>query len=221
MRRNIWKYALSAVSMSIAFTTTAFAQAPADCLDLNSAELGEFTPNLPVVVVVDQERHLTHLYQMKEGQLLDVLAIKNSTGKPSTPTPNCKTKITAKILDPIWTPPKSIDKLQRQVPPFSKTHANPLGTAFLRLNIDSGMIALHGTNSPKQIGKFVSHGCVRHLNDDILKVNKMVSLGTPVCIVQNLESAQLHPADFYPMIEPEHHNIVASHHEAHSTIPLN
>ena len=44
-----------------------------------------------------------------------------------------------------------------------------------------GQIAIHGTNDPSGIGKDVSHGCVRVLNEVIEQVSKL-PLGTPVYI---------------------------------------
>lgn len=44
-----------------------------------------------------------------------------------------------------------------------------------------GQIAIHGTPNPSDIGKDVSHGCVRVTNDTILKLSTL-PLGTPVII---------------------------------------
>ena len=157
---------------------------------------GKYDQSLPVVVVIDQKAHLTHVLQYQHADIVDVLCVQNSTGKTKTPTPNGRCVITMKEMDPSWTPPRSIDPQQHVVPPFSKTHRNPLGPANLRLSLDHGMIALHGTNEPNQIGKFVSHGCVRHRNCDILKINKLVKVGTPVYIVPTIALAPVQLKDF-------------------------
>jgi lipoprotein-anchoring transpeptidase ErfK/SrfK len=44
-----------------------------------------------------------------------------------------------------------------------------------------GQIAIHGTDNPGDIGRAVSHGCVRLENDDILRLSTL-PLGTPVFI---------------------------------------
>jgi lipoprotein-anchoring transpeptidase ErfK/SrfK len=44
-------------------------------------------------------------------------------------------------------------------------------------------IAIHGTNRPDLIGKFVSNGCVRLNNSDITALQPLVPVGTPVQIV--------------------------------------
>lgn len=50
-----------------------------------------------------------------------------------------------------------------------------------RLNMGNGY-AMHGTNRPETVGRAVSHGCVRLLNEDIAKLYEMVPVGTPVYI---------------------------------------
>jgi lipoprotein-anchoring transpeptidase ErfK/SrfK len=45
-----------------------------------------------------------------------------------------------------------------------------------------GQIGLHGTNNPGDIGRAVSHGCVRMTNDAIEEIAKL-PVGTPVTIV--------------------------------------
>jgi len=46
-----------------------------------------------------------------------------------------------------------------------------------------GQIAIHGTNHPELIGKYVSNGCVRLNNDDITALAQIAPVGTPVEIV--------------------------------------
>ncbi len=49
-----------------------------------------------------------------------------------------------------------------------------------------GTVAIHGTSAPRKIGQRVSHGCVRLDNNSIRALGKMVPLGTPVEIVNQL-----------------------------------
>ena len=55
-----------------------------------------------------------------------------------------------------------------------------MGVAALTLR--KGEYAIHGTNNPKSIGGFVSHGCIRMYNKDITKLYAMVGVGTPVIV---------------------------------------
>ncbi len=50
----------------------------------------------------------------------------------------------------------------------------------------SGVIGMHGTNSPGLLGKDVSHGCIRMQNQTVLFLSKNLPLGTPVEIVNKL-----------------------------------
>lgn len=45
-----------------------------------------------------------------------------------------------------------------------------------------GYIGIHGTNAPNLIPGRVSHGCVRMRNLDILKLSRMMPVGTPLTI---------------------------------------
>jgi lipoprotein-anchoring transpeptidase ErfK/SrfK len=45
-----------------------------------------------------------------------------------------------------------------------------------------GFVGIHGTDEPWLLPGRVSHGCVRLLNDDILRLGKLMPIGTPVTI---------------------------------------
>jgi hypothetical protein len=45
-----------------------------------------------------------------------------------------------------------------------------------------GFVGIHGTNEPRLIPGRISHGCVRMLNSDVLRLAKMMPVGTPVTI---------------------------------------
>ncbi len=72
-----------------------------------------------------------------------------------------------------------------------KTNPNSeFGPYFLRLgkwdgkDFVSTAIALHGTNEPELLGKFASHGCIRHSNEVILHLAQILPIGT---IVETIE----------------------------------
>ena len=58
---------------------------------------------------------------------------------------------------------------------------NPMGAAALGL--DRGNYAIHGTNNPRSIGGFVSHGCIRMYNADIMDLYERVPVGAKVAVV--------------------------------------
>lgn len=58
---------------------------------------------------------------------------------------------------------------------------NPLGVAVLAL--DYGSYAIHGTNNPASVGRFVSYGCIRMYNQDVMELYRVAGLGTQVFVL--------------------------------------
>jgi L,D-transpeptidase catalytic domain/Putative peptidoglycan binding domain len=96
-------------------------------------------------------------------------------------TPQGHWEITAKRANPTWYNP-ALDTWgagePAMVPPGP---GNPMGPRALNLNV--GLIRIHGTNDESSIGHFVSHGCVRMHNADVIDLFDRVEVGTPVVIV--------------------------------------
>ena len=57
-----------------------------------------------------------------------------------------------------------------------------MGAAALTLS--KGQYAIHGTNSPGSIGGFVSYGCIRMFNQDIIDLYQRVGFGTSVVVLR-------------------------------------
>lgn len=91
--------------------------------------------------------------------------------------------IEAKYIRPNWAPPARIRRDRPDLPAViaSGSPANPMGAAALTLAGNS--YAIHGTNKPGSIGGFVSYGCIRMHNEDILDLFARVDVGTPVIVV--------------------------------------
>ena len=47
---------------------------------------------------------------------------------------------------------------------------------------EGGFVGIHGTNEPGLIPGRVSHGCIRLRNRDILRLARLMPVGTPVTI---------------------------------------
>jgi lipoprotein-anchoring transpeptidase ErfK/SrfK len=92
--------------------------------------------------------------------------------------------VNGKHLRPAWAPPPEIARdnpnLPRVIPGGSPR--NPMGAAALTLS--GGDYAIHGTNNPRSIGGFVSYGCIRMHNRDIVDLFDRVNLGTPVIVTR-------------------------------------
>jgi lipoprotein-anchoring transpeptidase ErfK/SrfK len=57
-----------------------------------------------------------------------------------------------------------------------------MGAAAMTLS--GGEYAIHGTNAPSTIGGFVSHGCIRMYNADIMDLYSRVGVGTRVVVTR-------------------------------------
>ena len=92
--------------------------------------------------------------------------------------------IDGKYIKPAWSPPAVIRRDKPGLPEVipGGSPRNPMGAAALTLA--GGQYAIHGTNMPGSIGGFVSYGCIRMYNADILNLYRMVSVGTPVVVTR-------------------------------------
>ena len=95
------------------------------------------------------------------------------------------TSIDGKYIKPAWSAPESIRKDYSRQPEVipSGSPANPMGAAALTLS-GGEQYAIHGTNNPGSIGHFVSHGCIRMYNQDIMDLYARVGLGTTVVVLR-------------------------------------
>jgi lipoprotein-anchoring transpeptidase ErfK/SrfK len=90
--------------------------------------------------------------------------------------------IASKRIAPAWSPPAEIKRDRPGIPDVipGGTPRNPMGAAALVLS--HGEYAIHGTNNPGSIGGFVSYGCIRMHNRDIMDLYNRVQVGTPVVV---------------------------------------
>lgn len=88
------------------------------------------------------------------------------------------TAVASKHIKPAWSPPAEIRRGRPNYVIEGGTPRNPMGAAALVL-VDNEL-AIHGTNNPGSVGGFVSWGCIRMLNKDIMDLYGRVSVGTRV-----------------------------------------
>jgi lipoprotein-anchoring transpeptidase ErfK/SrfK len=92
------------------------------------------------------------------------------TGKPSSPTPTGQFYVRSKL----WS--------------LRSPFYGPLAfgtSARSRVLTDwpgGGFVGIHGTDEPELIPGSVSHGCIRMRNEDILRLGRLMPVGTPVTI---------------------------------------
>ena len=92
--------------------------------------------------------------------------------------------IDGKYLRPDWSPPVAVKRDKPALPDViaGGSPRNPMGEATLTLS--GGEYAIHGTNVPGSVGGFVSYGCIRMYNHDIVDLYGRVRVGTPVVVTR-------------------------------------
>src|SRR6202008_1652375 len=89
---------------------------------------------------------------------------------------------------PDWHPPKEMIERQPYLPRFmAGGESNPLGARALYLG--NTLYRIHGTNQPSTIGSFVSSGCIRLTNEDVMDLYSRVKVGTRVVVLPGQPSA--------------------------------
>jgi lipoprotein-anchoring transpeptidase ErfK/SrfK len=87
---------------------------------------------------------------------------------------------------PDWRPPNEMMERTPGLPDFVPGGLdNPLGARALYLG--KTLYRIHGTNEPSTIGRFVSSGCIRMLNQDVIDLYRRVSVGTQVVVLHSTE----------------------------------
>jgi len=137
---------------------------------------GEYAPG--TIVVRTSERRLYLV--LENGQTVSYPVGVGRAGKTWTGTGY----INGKFLRPAWSPPAEVRHDKPNLPAVipGGTAQNPMGAAAMTLNV--GEYAIHGTNNPGSIGGFVSYGCIRMHNRDVMDLYSRVDVGTPVVVLQ-------------------------------------
>ncbi len=94
-------------------------------------------------------------------------------------------RITRKAIWPDWRPPKDMvareAKRGRVLPALmAGGPANPLGARALY--IGDTEFRIHGTTQPWSIGKAVSSGCIRMMNEEVIDLFNRVEIGASVTV---------------------------------------
>ncbi len=117
-------------------------------------------------LVVDRTRFTATLYD--DGR--KVFEAPVGVGTPASPTPRGEFYVRDRLSgfgDPFYGPIA-----------FGTSARSPVLTDWP----GGGFIGVHGTNEPALIPGRISHGCVRLRNADILRLSRLMPVGTPVTI---------------------------------------
>ena len=89
---------------------------------------------------------------------------------------------------PAWPTPRGLFYIRNKLASFRSPVYGPLafGTSA-RSNVptdwpDGGYVGIHGTDRPGLIPGRVSRGCIRMRNQDILRLGRLMPVGTPVTV---------------------------------------
>jgi lipoprotein-anchoring transpeptidase ErfK/SrfK len=158
-----------------AIAAFAFAAGPAQAHDIVSVK-DSYMPG--TIVIRTGQRRL--YYFVGAGQAIRYPVGVGRAGMQWSGTAS----INGKYIEPAWSAPASIRRDYRSLPsvvPGGSSH-NPMGAAAMTLS--GGEYAIHGTNAPATIGGFVSHGCIRMYNADIMDLYSRVGVGTRVVVTR-------------------------------------
>src|SRR5271165_5805596 len=139
-------------------------------------DLSSYAPGTIVVETSERKLHLV----LAEGEVITYPVGVGKAGKSWAGTG----AIAGKYIRPAWSPPRRLKLEKPGTPDYipGGSPKNPMGAAAMTLNVDQ--YAIHGTNDPGSIGGFVSFGCIRMHNRDILDLYKRVRVGTRVVVLK-------------------------------------
>lgn len=141
-------------------------------------------PQVPRVgLVINLAEYRLYYYPANDNV---VITMPVGIGREGWTTPIGTSKVTKKERDPIWRPTANVRaeaaKNGTPIPnSFPPGEGNPLGRHILRLGWPTYLI--HGTNRRDGVGSRVSAGCVRMMPEDIEYLFDLVSVGTPVRVI--------------------------------------
>jgi lipoprotein-anchoring transpeptidase ErfK/SrfK len=139
------------------------------------------------IVVDPGERLLYHV--LGNGKAMRYGVAVGSDGKEWTGA----AVIGRKAKWPKWTPTKehlaAFPSLAKWKGGMPGGEGNPLGARALYLYKGKAdtQYRIHGTIRPKTIGRYVTNGCIRMLNVDVVHLYDRVDVGTRVVVLDNLK----------------------------------
>jgi len=100
--------------------------------------------------------------------------------------------ISRKAEWPDWYPPQEMIARQPYLPRMTAGGpGNPLGARAMY--IGNTVYRIHGTNAPQTIGRNVSSGCIRMMNEDVVDLYSRVQVGSKVVVLPDSREAKRVP----------------------------
>ena len=132
------------------------------------------------LIIVTSEHYLYHVFEPGRARRYGVAVGKEGLNFRGTAV------IGRKAEWPSWRPtPEMVERnprYARYAEGMPGGPGNPLGARALYLyqNGRDTAFRIHGTTEPWSIGRSVSNGCIRMLNEHVIELYEKVPLGTPV-----------------------------------------
>ena len=147
-------------------------------LDITTKKIVDIIPKEVMeeewIVIINKTKKILTVYN--EGRVFKKYPV--ALGKPSTPTPNYKFTIINKVKNPYWGGMGG-----RFKPVKGGEPNNPLGMRWLGLSREKYTgYGIHGNCAPFSIGKYISAGCIRMINEDVEEIFEYIPIKTKVWI---------------------------------------
>jgi len=134
-------------------------------------------PEAPGTIVVDTPDKFLFLVEPGGRALRYGIGV----GRPGFAWSGVK-RVSRKSEWPDWTPPPEMLRRRPDLPRYmAGGPGNPLGARALYLG--SSLYRIHGTNEPSTIGRNVSSGCIRMMNEDVIDLYDRVPVGAKVVVL--------------------------------------
>lgn len=125
-------------------------------------------------IVINKTKKILTVYN--KGEIYKKYPV--ALGKATTPTPNYKFTIINKVKNPYWGGMGGKFK-----PVKGGASNNPLGKRWLGLSTEKYRgYGIHGNSAPFSIGKYISAGCIRMINEDVEELFEYIPIKTNVWI---------------------------------------
>ncbi|WP_226935812.1 L,D-transpeptidase [Pseudogemmobacter faecipullorum] len=177
-------------SMYAARVDGGFALAAVDPATMNPEHIRQTvdyqTDELPGSIIVDQQARFLY-FVLPEGKAIRYAV---GVGPAALGFDGGDAVIDRKGIWPRWTPTASM--VERNPGHYGKFKdgvpggiANPMGARALYMQKDGHdtYYRVHGTNDPKSIGRAVSAGCIRMLNQDVIDLHARVKTGAKILVL--------------------------------------
>ena len=148
-------------------------------MELNNIFIAErnikFTADIPMGNWILINKSNNTLYHFIENTIIRRYPV--ATGKTPSFTPEGKFTIVSKAINPAW------GGAGRFTPVRGGAPNNPLGKRWMGLSIrGGGWYGIHGNSDNGSIGRYISLGCIRMINEDVEYLYELINIGTPVWI---------------------------------------